>query len=114
MTFMVAARTSAQSTAFDTVSIVPSMSMAWTTPPTTMTIARGIWTIRHVRARSPNRRRSAAIIATVKMAHMAITPQGENGVGDAKRRASIISGGLVIQRPPTWITTATTSVPPIQ
>jgi hypothetical protein len=45
---------------------------------------------------------------------MAITPQEENGVGDAKRRASIMSGGLVIQRPPTWTTTATTSVPPIQ
>ena len=48
------------------------------------------------------------------MAHMAITPKGENGVGDVKRRASIMSGGLVIQRPPTWITTATTSAPPIQ
>ena len=39
--------------------------------------------------------------------------KGENGVGDVKVRASIMSGGLVIQRPPTWITTATTSVPPI-
>jgi hypothetical protein len=45
---------------------------------------------------------------------MAITPKGENGVGDVKRRASIMSGGLVIQRPPTWTTTATTSAPPIQ
>ena len=114
MTFMVAARTSAQSAAFEIVSIVPSISMAWTTLPATMTIARGIWTIRHVRARSPNRRRSAAIIATAKMAHMAITPQGENGVGDENVRASIMSGGLVIQRPATWITTATTSAPPIQ
>ncbi len=64
--------------------------------------------------RSPNRRRNAANSATAKMAHIAITPQGENGVGDVKVRASIISGGLVIQRPPTWITTATTSAPPIQ
>ena len=70
--------------------------------------------MRHVRGRSPNRRRSVAKSATAKIAHMAITPQGENGVGDEKRRASIMSGGLVIQRPPTWITTATTSVPPIQ
>ena len=51
---------------------------------------------------------------TAKIAHMAITPQAENGVGDLKRRASITSGGLVIQRPPTWITTAMTSTPPIQ
>ena len=40
MTFMVAARTSAQRTAFDTVSIVPSISMVWTSPPATMTAAR--------------------------------------------------------------------------
>ena len=65
--------------------------------------------IRHVRGRRPNRRRSAAKNATAKIAHIAITPQGENGVGDEKRRASIMSGGLVIQRPPTWTTTATTS-----
>ena len=70
--------------------------------------------MRHVRGRSPNRRRNEARSATAKMAHMAITPKGENGVGDEKRRASIMSGGLVIQRPATWITTATTSVPPIQ
>ena len=61
-----------------------------------------------------NRRRNAARSATAKIAHMAITPKGENGVGDVKISASIMSGGLVIQRPPTWITTATTSVPPIQ
>jgi hypothetical protein len=63
---------------------------------------------------SPNRRRKAAKNATAKIAHMAITPKGENGVGDTKVRASIISGGLVIQRPPTWTTTATTTAPPIQ
>jgi hypothetical protein len=40
MTFMVAARTSAQSAAFDTVSIVPSISMPWTTVPGTITITR--------------------------------------------------------------------------
>ena len=42
MTFMVAARTSAQRAAFDIVSIVPSTSMPWTTLPTTMTTARDI------------------------------------------------------------------------
>ena len=62
------------------------------------------------RSQSPAQCKSA----TAKIAHMAITPQGENGVGDTKRRASIMSGGLVIQRPPTWITTATTSAPPVQ
>ena len=45
--------------------------------------------------------------ATAKIAHMAVTPHGENGVGDVKVRASIMSGGLVIQRPPTCTTTAT-------
>jgi hypothetical protein len=39
-TFMVAARTSAQRAAFDIVSIVPSISMPWTTLPMTMTTAR--------------------------------------------------------------------------
>ena len=68
--------------------------------------------MRQVRGRS--RRRSAARSATAKIAHIAITPKGENGVGDVRRRASIMSGGLVIQRPTTWITTATTSAPPIQ
>ena len=68
--------------------------------------------MRHVR--SPNRRRSKAKSATAKIAHIAITPKGENGVGDTKRRASIMSGGLVIQRPATWTTTATTSAPPVQ
>ena len=70
--------------------------------------------MRHVRGRSPNRRRSATKSATAKIAHMAITPKAENGVGDVKRRASIMSGGLVIQRPATWTTTATTSTLPIQ
>ena len=112
MTFMAAARTSAQRAAFEIVSIGPSTSMAWVTLPATMTTARDMCTMRHVR--SPNRRRSKAKSATAKIAHIAITPKGENGVGDAKRRASIMSGGLVIQRPATWTTTATTSVPPIQ
>ena len=101
MTFMVAARTSAQRAAFDTVSIVPSISMAWASPPGTMTTARTMWARRHVRGRSPNRRRSAAKSATAKMAHIAITPKGENGVGDENIRASTMSGGLVIQRPTT-------------
>ncbi len=40
MTFMAAATTNTQRAAFDIVSIVPSTSMPWTTPPTTMTTAR--------------------------------------------------------------------------
>lgn len=114
MTFAAAASTSAHSAAFEIVSIVPSISRQCTTLPATMTIARGIWTMRQVRSRSPNRRRSSASSATMKMAHIAVTPKGENGVGDEKVRASIMSGGLVNQRPATWITTATTSAPPIQ
>ena len=58
--------------------------------------------MRHVCGPSRNRRRSAANSAVAKIAHMAITPQAEKGVGDVKRSASITSGGLVIQRPPTW------------
>ena len=42
MAFTVAARTSAQSAAFEIVSIVPSISRQWTTLPATMTIASGI------------------------------------------------------------------------
>ena len=61
---MVGPRTSAQRAAFDIVSIVPSTSMPWMTPPTTITTARGIGAMRHVRGRSPNRRRSAANRAT--------------------------------------------------
>ena len=38
--------------------------------------------MRHVR--SPSRRRSAANSATAKIAHIAITPKGENGVGDTR------------------------------
>ena len=82
MTFTVATTINTHSAAFEIVSIVPSISRQWATLPATMTIARGIWTMRQVRSRSPNRRRSAARSATVKMAHMAVTPKGENGVGD--------------------------------
>ena len=39
--------------------------------------------------------------AAAKTAHMAMTPQAENGVGDTKSKASITSGGLVIHNPPT-------------
>ena len=46
---MAAATTSAHSIAFDTVSIAPSISMPWTTVPTTMTIANSIWARRQVR-----------------------------------------------------------------
>ena len=99
MTFMAAARTSAQRAAFDIVSIVPSISMPWTTLPDDDDHREGHMSDAPRSRRSPNRRRSAAKSATAKIAHMAITPKGENGVGDAKRRASIMSGGLVIQRP---------------
>jgi hypothetical protein len=42
MTFVVAARTSAHRTAFEIVSIVPSIRMPWTTLPTTITTARDV------------------------------------------------------------------------
>ena len=51
-----------------------------------MTTASDIWAMRHVRGRSPKRRRSAAKSATAKIAHMAITPKGENGVGDVNEK----------------------------
>ena len=54
------------------------------------------------------------MIATAKMAHIAITPQAEKGVGDVNRRASTTSGGLVIQSPATCMTTAATSKAPVQ
>jgi hypothetical protein len=114
MTIVVATRTSAQSADFDIVSIVPTISMAWTTLPTVMITASDMWAMRHFRGANPNRRRSAAKNATAKIAHIAVTPKGENGVGDIKRRASIMSGGLVIHKPATWTTTNTTSVPPIK
>ena len=40
--------------------------------------------MRHIR--SPNRRLSAAISATAKLAHMALTPKAENGVGDVNSK----------------------------
>lgn len=55
MTLMTAARTSAQRTAFETVSIVPSINMAWTTHPATIITARTMWARRHVRGRSRGR-----------------------------------------------------------
>ena len=113
MVLRVAATTSVHKTAFDTGPIVPSISMAWTIPPTTMTTARIMWAMRQVRGRSLKRRRIAASIATATMAPIAITPNGEKGVGDANRRASIMSGGLVIHRPPTWMRTAPSSAAPI-
>ena len=42
MTLTVAARTSAQRAAFETVYIVPSISIPWTTLPTTITTASTI------------------------------------------------------------------------
>ena len=57
---------------------------------------------------------NAASSATAKIAHIAVTPKGENGVGDVKVSASIMSGGLVIQSPPICTSSATTSAPPVQ
>ena len=94
MIFMVAARTNPHRAAFETVSIVPSISIAWATVPTTITAAINAWLMRHIGGRSRNRRRSAAKSAVTKIANMAITPQTENGVGDWKRRTSITSCGL--------------------
>ena len=114
MTFTVAARTSVQSTTFDTVSMVPSIKRACTTLPTTVMATREVWARRQVRGRSGSRRRSAAKSAAMKTAHMAMTPQAENGVGDLKKRASTTSGGLVIQSAATWVTTASTRRLPVQ
>ena len=58
MTLTAATRTSAQSAAFETVSIVPSISMAWIALPATMTTASSVWAMRHVRGRSRRRKRS--------------------------------------------------------
>ncbi len=48
------------------------------------------------------RPRNAASAAAANVAHMATTPQAENGVGDLKSNASITSGGLVSHNPATW------------
>ena len=57
--------------------------------------------MRQVRGLNPSFRRNAARSATAKIAHMATTPKGENGVGDENSNASIMSGGLVNQSPAT-------------
>ncbi len=54
-----------------------------------------------------NRRLRTASPALANSAHMAITPQAENGVGDVNRSASTTSGGDVTQR----AATCTTSKP---
>ena len=56
------------------------------------------------------RRRKTATSAAAKSAHMAITPQAENGVGETNNNASITSGGLVSQSPATCTITAATRV----
>ena len=94
---MVATRTRAQRTTLEIVSIVPSISMAWTIVLTTMITARSVCPLRHIIGRKRNGRRRAANSAVARVAHMAITPHAENGVGDAKRSASITSGALVVQ-----------------
>ena len=96
-TFPTAAMTSTHSAAFDTVPIVPSISMAWTTLPTTITTARPMWHKRQTISLSRSRPRRAARSAAANTAHMATTPHAENGVGDLNRRASTTSGGLVSQ-----------------
>ena len=52
--------------------------------------------------------------AVTKTAHIATTPQIENGVGERNNKASTSSGALVIYKPPTWMRIATTSNPPSQ
>ena len=111
-TFRVAASASAQSTALDAVPIVPSISIACTTLPVTITAASAVCAGRQRRGRT--RRRSAASSAEAKTAHMASTPHGANGVGDRRSRTSITSGGLVSQRPATCRATAPTSAVPVQ
>lgn len=108
----VTAITIMQSAILVKVSIVPSMSRACTTVPTTVTTASRTCTRRHVVTLILSRRRNTANKAAAKTVHMAITPQAEKGVGDVKVRASITSGGLVIQRPATCVTTASTRPKP--
>src|SRR5690349_10734752 len=100
ITLAAAASTSTQSAAFETISIVPSIRTAWSALPATMTMASSVWAIRQVRGRIPSRRRNAASSATAKIAHIAITPNGENGGGVETSRAIIIEDGLAIQRAP--------------
>ena len=95
MTFTAATTRRALRTILVAISIVPSMRKAWTTVQMTMIATRQEWATRHARGRRPMRSLSATINATTKIAHMAITPQFENGVGELNVSASITSGGLV-------------------
>ena len=113
MTFMAAARTSVQRAAFDIVCIVPSTSMTWTTSSYDDDHRE-----RHMSDAPRSQSQLAAECSQKRDVWIWPTwgshPEGENGVGDFKRSASIMSGGLVIQSPPTWTNTAMTSAPPIQ
>ncbi len=107
-----AAATSSEKAAFETVPIAPSISSAWTMVLTTITSASAVWPIRQAAGDRRSRRRTAASRAVAKTAHMATTPKGEKDVGDWKSRASITSGALVIHSPATWATTSATRTTP--
>ncbi len=96
--------------AFEKVSIVPSISIACITLPVTIMRASAVWPLRQFR--NPIRRRIRANPPEAKPAHIATTPQTENTVGEDKSNASITSGGLVTQRPPTCRTTLTSKAAP--
>jgi len=91
MTLSVAIRAQRQSRAF-----VMCMALL-----RAMMIARPVWSLRQVCGGMLRLRFRSARVAVARSAHMAITPQTEKGVGERKSRASITSGGLVIQRPAT-------------
>ncbi len=61
-------------------------------------------------SRSLNLNTAKQVVA--KIAHMAMTPHIENGVGDANNSASITSGGLVIHRPTICTTTLNSNAIP--
>lgn len=110
----VASNTKMHSDVLEMNSIVPSINMACTTVPVTIIIANVICINRQICARMRKRLLITAKNAVAKTAHMAITPQTENGVGEAKSRASITSGGLVIQSPPIWTKIEATKNAPTQ
>ena len=89
----------ADKAALDQRSIVPSIRAACTTVQITITTASETCADRQNRGRTL--RRVAARNAVVKIAHIAITPQAENGVGERNNSASMTSGGLVSQSPTT-------------
>ena len=109
-THTVVSSSSTQSAAFDQYSMVPSIIRAWAAVPDTVISASALCTNRQ--CRGANLRRTVTRPAAIKMLHIASTPHIENGVAETNNSASITSGGLVIHRPATCKTTASTSVMP--